>query len=801
MARILPSHFLKCLSFFWAIIPSVAQNTDTYSFSGTVTDAQSGSPVPFASVSVLYKKTGTLSDSLGRYRLALPYGEYIIKFSHVGYLAVRQKLLIRGDKEVDVSLESISNQLTEVIVSSAETRKRVDNLSLGVEFLSIKGIKKIPTMMGEVDILRSIQMLPGVSSVGEGANGVNIRGGNVDQNLIFVDHMPIFNPTHMFGLFSVFSAEAIQDVELYKGNIPAQYGGRIASVMNVRMIEPRSEKLKLNGGTGLISNRFTLETPLVKNKLWMLASGRFSYNDFLIKLTDYPNLKGIRANFYDIAGKIAYQINTRNTLSLSGYVSHDFYQVNSLFALKNIVASQTAFRYGHRNASLQWNHYVNPKFNLTTVAAFSHYKTRTSTPDSTNRVELLSSITYSQLKTLAEYIPNSRHNLNMGISAVRYDIRPGNLNDGIASAISPVNLEKEQAWELSVFASDSYKIAPRLSVELGLRYVEFRNMGPGISRIYKSDLPKNPVNIIDSVQVGSGGTESRYGGAEPRLLVRYLLSNTVSIKFGYNRMQQFIQLLTNTTTPLPISRWKTASANIQPQQSDFYSLGVFQVFNEKWDYSVEGYYRQTRNILDYTASADLQLNDRIETLLLKGTGKAYGVEVMVTKRKGELTGWMSYTYARSLQQISGDAPALQQLNGGKWFPSAYDRPHAVNLMLNIEPDKHNSFSFTFSYATGRPFTTPTGYYSDNNQRVLVYTERNNARVEDYHRLDFSWTIRNATMKKKRWEGSWVFAVYNLYGRKNAYSYFFREQDGTLVPYKLSIFANPLVSLTYNFVFQ
>jgi len=784
---------------FLSIINLKAQQNKGNILSGKVIDASSGNPIPFATISLVYEKNGVSTDTLGNYKIWLPHGEHVIKVSSVGYLAFRKKIDLQGDITLNISLESISNQLSEVIVSASQMAKKLENVSLGVEILSIKGIKKIPVMMGEVDVLRSIQTLPGVSSVGEGANGLNIRGGSVDQNLIYVDHTPIFNPTHMFGLFSVFSADAIQDVELYKGGIPAKYGGRTSSVMNIKMIDPQSEKLKLSGGIGFISNRLTFETPIVKNKLWIMASSRLSYNDYLLNIANFPGLQKVRANFYDIATKVFYRINKKNTLAFSGYLSNDQYKVDSLFALSNIVAKETNFKYGHKNGSIQWNHFFSTKLNLNVIGAYSKYSTKTTSPDSSNAFELTSGIEYKNLKAIIEYSPKENHEVTMGLSAIRYDIKPGNLNQNIISAISPVNLDKEQSYEMALFASDEFKVTQRLKIEYGLRYVYYANIGPSISRKYDPNLPKSPESASET-SISKGKIEKTYSGFEPRLTARFKISERTSLKFGYNRMQQFIQLLSNNITPLPISRWKTANSNISPQKSDFYSLGFFQELNEKWEFSVEGYFRKTNNMLDYTASANLQLNNQIETLLLKGKGKAYGVETMITKKKGELTGWMSYTYARSLEQIVGDIPSIQQLNGGKYFPTNYDHPHNVNLMLNIEPDKHNSFSFVFTYSTGRPYTSPTGYYNDNNARVLIFTERNNDRVSDYHRLDFSWTIKNATMKKKKWEGSWVFAVYNLYGRKNAYSYFYRQEKLNASAYKLSVFAYPLISLTYNFVF-
>ena len=778
-----------------------AQEYNLPVLSGQVTDAQSGDPLVGAVISVDFKKSGSITDAKGSYKLSLPVGEYVVKVSNVGYNPYRTKIYVKADMVLNVELNDVTKQLEEVIVSASTSKKDIQTPSLGVTVLSFKGIKKLPTMMGEVDVIRSLQSLPGVSSVGEGANGLNIRGSNVDQNLIYIDDTPIFNPTHMFGLFSVFASDAIRDLELYKGGIPSRFGGRTASVLDIKMIEPNTEKFKMQGGIGLVSNRVMAEIPIIKEKLSVLVAGRLSANDFLFKAVAPANLKNIRANFSDIATKIYFRPNTKNTISLSTYLSHDYYRVDSLFSIENVVAKQTSFDYGHKNASIHWNHYFSPKLNMLVSGALSNYSTKTYAPDSVNTIDLNSSILYRNGGISFDYQPVDQHKMNFGVSVTRYDITPGTLNDEVVSRVSTVNLEDEQSIEAALYIDDEWKLNEKLTVQAGIRYTKYWRIGAGTVNDYAPGLMPSLNTIVAKKTYGDGEVMASYGGFEPRLTLKYSLAENTTMKMGYNRQQQFFQLLSNNTTPLPTSRWKTADAFIKPQQSDFASIGLFKTLNDNvFEVSLESYYRNVRNTLDFVSGANLQLNPNIETQLITGKSKAYGFELMLQKKKGENSGWISYTYARAFNQMIGDFPEIQSINGGKWFATNYDKPHSFNVMWNIQPTTHHSFSFTFAYNTGRPFSSPSGSYEIGGKKFPVFAERNNDRVRDYHRLDFSWTINNPSMRHKRWEGSWVFTVYNLYGRQNPYSVFFKSTKNGLKAYELSVFASPFVSMTYNFKF-
>ncbi|MBP6054838.1 MAG: TonB-dependent receptor [Cytophagaceae bacterium] len=797
----------KTITRFWLSL-AILFSTNLYAqehllpvLSGKVIDAQSGEAIVGATISVDFKKSGATTDAAGQYKISLPYGEYVLKVSSVGYNPYRTKIYMQSNLEINVELNDVTKQLEEVIVSASSNKRDIQTPSLGVTVLSLKGIKKLPTMMGEVDVIRSLQSLPGVSSVGEGANGLNIRGSNVDQNLIYIDDTPIFNPTHMFGLFSVFASDAIRDLELYKGGIPSRFGGRTASVLDIKMIEPNTDKFKMQGGIGLVSNRIMAEIPVVKEKLSVLVAGRLSANDYLFKAFAPADLKNIRANFSDIATKIYFRPNQKNTISLSAYLSHDYYRVDSLFSIENVIAKQTSFDYGHKNASFHWNHYFSPKLSMLVAGAMSNYSTKTYAPDSVNTINLNSSILYRNASLSFDYQPVENHKFNFGTSVTGYDINPGVLNDGVVSRVSSVILPKEKSIEAALYLDDEWKMNEKLTIQLGIRYTKYWRIGAGTVNEYAPGLMPSINTVVNKKEYADGEVMASFGGFEPRLTMKYSLAENTTMKLGYNRQQQFFQLLTNNTTPLPTSRWKTADSFIKPQQSDFASLGFFKTFNDNvFEVSLESYYRNVRNTLDFVSGANLQLNPNIETQLITGKSKAYGFELMLQKKKGENSGWISYTYARAFNQMVGDFPEIQSINNGNWFATNYDKPHSFNVMWNIQPSTHHSFSFTFAYNTGRPFSSPSGSYEIGGKKYAVFAERNNDRVRDYHRLDFSWTINNPSMKHKRWEGSWVFTVYNLYGRQNPYSVFFKSTKNGLKAYELSVFASPFISMTYNFKF-
>ncbi|MBO0935487.1 TonB-dependent receptor [Fibrella sp. HMF5335] len=779
----------------------------TGTVNGTIRDSLTGRPLAGVAVVVDYRKllTGTTSDGDGHFSIRLSLGEHTVVVRLVGYTPVRRIVRVGGADDVetlDINMVSVASQLEEVVVTTQGVDEYVRKPILGVNQLNIATLKKIPAALGEVDLLRGLQLLPGVTSVGEASNGVNIRGGTTDQNLILLDDTPIFNPTHMFGLFSVFPPDVLGTVDLYKGNVPARFGGRAAAVLDVTLRNPVLDKAQLAGGISFVSDRITADIPIVKGKLGVLMAGRGAFNDFLLpRISD--RLADIKAKFGDGVVKAFWRINSRNTLTATAYYSKDLFQTGLLANLPNV--NGTATRYDHQTLNLmtRWFRTLSPRADLQTTALYVHYVPTILSPElnSGNVVQLRSSVLQRQVKSALNIaLPSQK--LEIGLSGVHYRIEPGTLLPGGSTQVNYITTPTENAFELALHADYERNMGPNLAVSVGLRYAQFLAMGPSLVRQYRPGEPRDDVSVIDSVRYGAGQVSKAYGGFEPRLGVRYTLGPNALLKVGYNLMRQFLQVVTNTTTPLPTSRWKTADATIRPQVSQLFTAGYFLNFhNNVYELTVEGYWRSTQHIIDYRPGADFLLQPYPETQLLQGQSRAYGLETMISKKKGELTGWINYTYARTLNQVYEGMSVEQNVNGGTWYRANYDRPHTLNASMTIDVDKHNSFGLTFAYSTGRPYTAPTGYVTIDQQQYPYYGERNQARLPDYHRLDFVWNIYNPSMAQRRWEGRWAFTIYNLYGRDNAYSVFFKTENGRTSAYQLQIFAAPIASLAYNFVFK
>lgn len=775
-----------------------------YTLSGTVVDSASRQPLIRAAVVLDYEKsaTGTYTDENGHFAILIPSGRHVVVVRHLGYIPFRASVFLRGNTSLNIRLPSVASQIEEVIVTSKAYDRNVRQPLLGVSQINMATLRKLPAALGEVDILRSLQLLPGVTSVGEAANGVNIRGGTTDQNLILMDDTPIFNPTHMFGLFSVFPPDAVASLDLYKGNVPARYGGRAASVLDISLRNPDLNQLSMSGGISFVANKLTVETPIVRGKLALLVSGRGAFNDFLLRLVS-PRFDNIRAKFGDGATKLLWRIDDRNTITAMGYLSGDLFQTNLLGSLANVNAVGTQYAQQTTNGMVRWFHAFSPRLNLQTTALAAQYVPKIlSIEDSTaNRVVLKQSLLQRQVKSNLNYqLTNQK--IELGVSGIHYRLNPGELIPNQSQAVNYQRAPAEQALEVALHAEDEISLSDKLAVSAGLRYSQFLNLGPSVVRQYQAGEGPDISTVIDSVRYGPGQVSARYGGLEPRLGLRYALTENSSVKLGYNLMRQYLQVITNTTTPLPTARWKTADAHIAPQVSQLVSAGYFRnSANNIFELSAEVYWRSTQHVLDYKPGADFLLQPYPETQLLAGRSKAYGLELMLARKKGELTGWVNYTYARTFNQVSQGAGFQDQINGGDWYRANYDRPHSVNISLNINQGKHHSFSFNFAYSTGRPFTAPEGFIRYQGRTYPYYNERNQYRLPDYHRLDFAWNIYNPSQKNKRWQGHWTFTVYNLYGRRNVYSIFYRTEGQATNPYRLSIFGAPIPSLSYNFEFK
>lgn len=787
-----------------------AQN---YDLRITTTDAASRKPLGFVNLQVEGTSVAGTTDEDGKITLSVPGGDIVLLASFLGYEAARKEISINNSQgKIVIALEPTAQQLETVTVTSSDAGDRLERPVMGVERLSIEQIEILPVALGEVDVFRGLQLLSGVSSAGEASNGLSVRGGTIDQNLVLFDGAPIFTPTHLFGLFSVFTPDAIGGVDLYRANIPAQFGGRISSVLDVKSRNPKSDNFKMQGGIGLVSSHLSIETPLTKdNKLKILAGGRAGLNDFLFQFNE--RLKNTRSRFFDGTVKLRYLANDNNIFTVSGFYSKDFYQIDLLNRFGNIIADQNQNDYFTLNGTFDWLKVFNDKASLLTRVVSSNHVPKILFPqrDDDRIVEYRSQIQYRSVQSTLNYQTETGHRLSGGVQLVRYDLNPGELDPGGLEGVSAVNLDSEQALEAALFVEDEWSVSDRFKLSAGLRFVQFAQLGAGEQRTYSTPDFIDRSTLTGTATFGSGETMQTYNGFEPRLGMSYQLSPKSSFKAAYALTRQYLQNIYNATTPVPSSRWKVSDNNIVPQQAQLFSAGFYLTPGAgKYEYSLEGYYRGIDNLMEYKPGADFFLNPAVETDILQGEGRAYGVEIGVKKREGKLTGEVNYAYARSENRVEG-SDFLTSINRGEWYNGYFDQPHTLNTNLTLDDGQTNRISLNFVVQSNRPYTVPNSFVTVENQPIPIFLERNNDRLPVYHRLDFSWTISNPRMIKKRWVGEWTVTVYNLYGRDNAYNIYYQPREGgansqifgssPLASYKLTIFGAPIASLTYSFKFE
>jgi hypothetical protein len=782
--------------FFFLLFFSIilqAQKNNIYEIRGIVKD-ENDKPITGASISVGYEQTKYVCDANGVFILKYKEGTFPMAVSSVGFLAERFAVDLKSDTSLYITLKETVNQLEQVIISGDRGGENIRK-PVGIAQLNTKVLKKIPAAFGETDLLRGLQMLPGVSTVGEASNGINVRGGTTDQNLMLLDETPIFNPTHMFGLFSIFPPDGVSRADLYKGNVPSRFGGRASSVLDVTLENPSLDSFRMEAGVGLVSSRILMDLPVVQDKLGFLVTGRGAFTDFLLPVISKKDFENVKANFQEMSIKGVFRPNDKNSLFMTGYYSKDFFQTDLLGTIGNINARLTQNAYSTLNFNLRYFHTFNSKFSLTTSGSYVDYQPSLLLPEKgvDNTVELQSGIFFRQVRSSLDY-QDKNHQAKLGISSAYYRINPGELVPNNSPSVNALKTNVEYGLESALFAEDNIKLAPKIAASVGLRYSYFMALGPNDVRQYReTTLSEATVSGIKSYEKGT--IVKSYGGLEPRIGLRYDLDPKSSIKLSYNLMRQYIQTVTNTTTPLPTSRWKTSDTYIRPQVSHAASLGWFHNFKDNiFEMSVESYYRLTQNIIEYKQGANFLLKQNPETELLSGKNLSYGLETMVSKKKGDWTGWMSYTYSKSLNKVAG-------INDGELFPSNFDRPHTLNAFASLGYNKFHTFSFTFVFSTGRPYSSAEGRFSFQGTSYPYYPTRNNDRLPTYHRLDFSWNILSTLKENKKWKNYWTFSVYNLYGRKNPYSIYFNNQKSGLKSYGLKIFAAPIPSLAYNLRFR
>lgn len=762
----------------------------TATLSGYVKEAKSGESVTGASIYVTNTKTGVATDQFGYFTIKLPKGRQVLSVRGIGMRDTRRQIILYSDGKIIIEMQEQITSLKEVKIS-AEKVANVRNVQLGVNRLDIKSIKQVPTVFGEADILRVVLTLPGVQSVGEATTGFNVRGGSADQNLILMNDATIYNPSHFFGFFSSFNPDIVKDVELYKSSIPEKFGGRLSSVLDVTNREGNKKKFTGSAGIGLITSRLNVEGPIIKDKTSFSFGGRTTYSDWLLKLLP-DAYKHSSASFYDLNLDISHQIDDKNNLYLTGYLSRDKFKLNS----------DTAYSYSNRNINLKWKHNFNNKLFSVIMAGIDKYQYDVSSAENpVNAYKLNFDINQSNFKTDFTYYLNRKNTVDFGLSSIYYKLHPGSFQPlGAQSLVAPDVVATQQALESALYLGDKFDVTDDLSISGGIRYSIYNFLGPQTVYNYAPNLPKTSANLLDSTNYASGKLIKTYSGPEIRVSARYQLGDNLSIKGGYNTLRQYIHLLSNTTAISPTDVWQLSDPNIKPQYGDQVSLGLYHNLKSNTiETSVEVYYKRLRDYLDYKSGANLVLNHHIETDVIGTQGKAYGIEFLVKKATGKANGWISYTYSRTFLR-QNDPNAGDLINGGAYYPANFDKPHDFNFIGNYRFSHRFSVSVNVTYSTGRPITLPIAKYEYGGSERVFYSDRNQYRIPDYFRSDLSMNIEGNHKVHQLTHNSFTIGVYNLTGRQNAYSTFFTEQGGVINGYKLSIFARPIPFINYNIRF-
>jgi len=770
---------------------------ERFTISGTLKDVTNGETLLGATVSIKGTSIGTTTNEYGFYSLTVPKGNYTLVISYLGYTTIEKELVLNASQKLSLELLEDNSVLDEVIINGEESKKvNLRTPQMSVAKLSTKTIKQIPAVLGEVDIVKSIQLLPGVTNAGEGASGFNVRGGAEDQNLVLLDEAVIYNSSHLFGFFSVFNADAIKDVKLYKGGIPAQFGGRVSSVLDIRQKDGNSKKFGVTGGIGAVSSRLTLEGPTFKDKGSFILAGRASYAGIFLKMANNNSTAG----FYDFNLKTNYAINDNNKLYLSGYLGNDNFKIDKAF--KNT--------YGNLSGNFRWNHIFNDKLFSNLSLIYSRYDYNLDLDLA--KLDWTSDINNYNLKYDVSYFLNQKMKINFGASGIYYKFNPGLINPlGENSGINRLKLDNKFAFESGIYASLEHKISDKLNVMYGIRYSMFNRLGDQSLNNYQDNLPvvyNNDLGIyvradaIDETSYSSGESIASFGNFEPRFALSYQVNEKSSVKASFNRIAQYLHLISNTTSATPLDVWAPSGKFIEPQLANQYAVGYFRNFNND-TYSVEAetYYKTIDNRIDYIDGSDLIGQNNIETEILAGESRSFGLELLLRKNKGNFTGWLSYTLSKSEQRTPGGSAGGLGINDGKWYNTAYDRTHDISFTGNYKLNDKWSFGGSFAFQTGRPVTYPNGQFQYNEVSVATYDSRNASRLPAYHRLDISATLTPRKNKSRKWKGEWVFGIYNVYNRKNAASISFGQNvnTGSNEATRTSIFGI-IPSVSYNFKF-
>ena len=781
--------FFKTTLLALLLVPIFSQ-AQNFTASGNVKSLSNGEDMISAYIFVKGRDEGTVTNFYGFYSLTLPAGKYTLIYSYTGYDQIEKEVdLSSADLKLDVELKKSVNELNVVEIKSKKKTDNFKKVEMSTVKLDIEQIKKIPALLGEADVIKSIQLLPGVSTVGEGATGFNVRGGGVDQNLVLLDEAPVFNSSHLFGFFSVFNPDAVKNVKLIKGGIPAEYGGRLSSILDVRMKDGNKKKFAGSGGVGLLFSRLTLEAPIVKDKGSFMIAGRRSYADVIAKPFLSESLKDAKFYFYDLTAKANYQISENDKLYLSGYFGRD------------VFGSGFFFNWGNATSTLRWNHLYNKKLFSNITAYYSNYDYSLGVEqDDGDEFKWSSSIGNYSVKPEWTYYANNKNTFKIGVQSTFYDFKPAKTSFISGGVGSDISLANKYALESAVYAGNEQKIGKKVILKYGLRFSAFQYLGKGTAYEFGEVSPTlDSRELVNERSYSSNKVIADFYNFESRFSLKVDVDSVSSIKASYNRMSQYLHLMSNTAAATPLDVWSPSTNNIKPELADQIAVGYFRNFGKElgFEASSEVYYKILQNQIGYIPDANLTINELYEGDLLFGNGRAYGIEFLVKKTSGNFTGWISYTLAKSEIKIDN-------INNNDWFPSRYDRTHVGNLILSYAFSKRHELSANFVYNTGIPAT-----FSTNSFNVQGYSipqnptnSYNNSRVSDYHRLDLSFTIYGKEKDKKKFSGDWVFSVYNAYNRRNAFTIFLdgNNEQGNPQAVRYSIIGSIIPSVTYNFQF-
>lgn len=767
---------------------------EKFTLSGVISEAASGETLIGVNVLIPELSNGTATNQYGFYSITLPAGTYDVFYSNLGFKTEKISIDLTENKTQNFSLLPDTEALDEVLIKADIEKLNIRKPQMSVNSLSISTIKKMPVVLGEVDVIKSITLLPGVTNAGEGSSGFNVRGGAADQNLILLDEATLYNSSHLFGFFSVFNPDAIKDLTLYKGGIPARYGGRVSSVLDIYQKDGNNKEYHAQGGIGLVASRLLIEGPIKKEKASFLVGGRSSYAHLFLPLFDNDNV----AYFYDLNTKISYNIDPDNRLYLSGYFGRDVFSIADSFSNS----------FGNATLNLRWNHLFSEKLfsNLSVIYSDYFYGLELGFVE----FDFESGIRNLNLKYDFTSFLSDDIELKYGLNSIYYKFNPGEIRPTTeTSGINRFKLTDKYAFENALYLDAEIELSEKLAIQAGVRLSTFNRLGQDALNIYENDTPityNEDLDIyqkatpIDTISFGRSETIKSFATLEPRLALAYQLNETSSVKASYNRTSQYIHLISNTTSPTPFDIYAPSGKYIEPQLADQVAIGYFKQF-EKYALEVESFYKTVKNRLDYVDDADLIANDAVEQILLNGKARAYGLEVLFRKTEGKLQGWIAYTLSKSEQQTPGRTPQEIGINNGKWYNSAWDKTHDISITAQYELNEKWNFGANFIYQTGQPATFPNGQYEFNDIIVPVYEARNSSRLPNFHHLDLSATWIPKPNSDKKWKSEWVFSIYNVYDRSNAASISFRENTdtGRNEAVRLSIFGI-IPAITYNFKF-